>query len=295
MLIDKVLEVGLEHHGARLDIFLAKSLDKYSRSMFSNWIKSGFIKVNNFASLQKEKLKIGDKVSIAVPDMPIKENWHKPQDIPLDIVFEDDELLFINKQAGLVVHPGAGNYDNTLVNALLYYSPSLENIPRSGIVHRLDKDTTGIMVVAKTLAAHNSLVEQLQTKTIQKKYYALVEGMLHGSATIETFIARHPRNRLKMAVASSGKNSVTHYKVLKNFSDMTLLDITLETGRTHQIRVHMAHMRHPIIGDKVYNKISSLIDRQALHAYELSLTHPTTAKILTIQASLAADIKNING
>jgi 23S rRNA pseudouridine1911/1915/1917 synthase len=225
----------------------------------------------------------------------------------LDIMYEDDALLVINKSAGCVVHPGAGNPTGTLMNGLLWHNETLATLPRAGIVHRLDKDTTGLMVVAKSLTAHHSLVSQLQERTVSREYLALVNGTLVAGGTLDQPIGRHPIDRKKMAVTESGREAITHYRVEERFPDHTLLAVRLETGRTHQIRVHMAHIRHPLFGDPVYGQRTrfparcteagqaciAAFHRQALHAFRLSLIHPDTQETVSWEAPLPADMRHL--
>jgi len=233
-------------------------------------------------------------------------DW-QAEDIPLDIVFEDDTILVINKSANFVVHPAAGNYSGTVLNALLYHCPSLISVPRAGIVHRLDKDTTGLMVVAKTLQAHTNLVAQLQARSVRREYEAVVTGVVIAGGTVDQPVGRHAKQRTKMAVISDGKEARTHYKVIDRFDGHSHLRLKLETGRTHQIRVHMAHVRHPIVGDDVYagrlrlhkGASAELQDcikafgRQALHAKELELVHPSTGELVGWDSELPEDMLNL--
>jgi len=226
-----------------------------------------------------------------------------PQDIPLNIIHEDEALLVINKPAGLVVHPAPGNPDRTLVNALLHYCPALAELPRAGIIHRIDKDTTGLMVVAKTLTAHTQLVQQLQAREIKREYLALVKGEMISGSSIDQPIGRHPSQRTKMAVVGKGKPAITHYRIKQRFGHYTLLHVQLETGRTHQIRVHLAYIHHPIVGDPTYGgrlqfpkdisedlqQTLTHFKRQALHAWRLTLDHPVSKQQLSFQAEPPAD------
>jgi 23S rRNA pseudouridine1911/1915/1917 synthase len=237
----------------------------------------------------------------AEPEVQV--TW-EAEPISLDIVYEDEHLLVINKPAGLVVHPAAGHADGTLVNALLNHAPEVENLPRAGIVHRLDKDTSGIMVVARSLIAHTSLVDQLQTRTMGREYEAVVVGSLTGGATVDAPIGRHPQDRKRMAVVSSGKPAVTHYRLLERFAAHTHIQCKLESGRTHQIRVHMTHVRHPLVGDPVYGgrlrlpkgtteelrQALAAFSRQALHARRLTLEHPETGETLSWEVPLPEDM-----
>jgi len=240
----------------------------------------------------------------AEPEVQV--TW-EAEPITLDIVYEDEHLLVINKPAGLVVHPAAGHADGTLVNALLNYAPEVENLPRAGIVHRLDKDTSGIMVVARSLIAHTSLVNQLQERTMGREYEAVVVGSLTGGATVDAPIGRHPQDRKRMAVVSSGKPAVTHYRLIERFAAHTHVRCKLESGRTHQIRVHMTHVRHPLVGDPVYGgrlrlpkgtteelrDVLAAFHRQALHARQLTLEHPETGEILSWEVPLPEDMVHL--
>lgn len=230
-------------------------------------------------------------------------SW-QAEEITLDIVYEDEHLLVINKPAGLVVHPAAGHADGTLVNALLNYAPEVENLPRAGIVHRLDKDTSGVMVAARSLVAHTSLVDQLQTRTMGREYDAVVVGTLTGGATVDAPISRHPRERKKMAVVPSGKSAVTHYRLVERFAAHTHIRCKLESGRTHQIRVHMAHVKHPLVGDPMYGgrlrlpkgtteelrEALAAFNRQALHARQLTLEHPETGETMSWEVPVPEDM-----
>ena len=248
--IEQIAIVPAEDCGRRLDQVAAERFPEFSRSRLQQWIKSGDLLVDGQQLPAKQKLLGGEELSISTR-LKAEGDW-QPQDIPLDVVHEDEHIIVINKQVDLVVHPAAGNRDGTLLNGLLYHCPQLESIPRGGIVHRLDKDTTGLMVVAKTLAAHTDLVAQLQARTVSREYEAVVTGSMIGGGLVDQPIGRHPRQRVKMAVVSDGKEARTHYRVLQRFAGHTHIRLKLETGRTHQIRVHMASIKHPIVGDEVY-------------------------------------------
>lgn len=302
---DITLNIPMHLGGERLDIALQKMLPEHSRSRLQAWIKAGLVTLNNEATTAKTKVWGGEKVNVKPQDNP-QEQAFLPENIPLDIVYEDDELLVINKPAGLVVHPAAGNWSGTLLNALLYHAPQLAEIPRCGIVHRLDKDTSGLLVVAKTLEAQTSLVRQLQARTVKREYRAIVWGQIWRNGTINQPIGRHPHARTKMAVTRTGKPAVTHYEVLERFGVHTYLRCVLETGRTHQIRVHLQFLKAPMLGDPVYG-IGNIIPhklmtqtlkdavsgfkRQALHAIRLGLIHPKTHQPMEWQIELAADMK----
>lgn len=307
--IQQNLIIPREHHQQRLDAVLAKMLPDFSRSQISAWIKDGSIRVNQALCKPKDKVRENDQVDIRVEFNPIDTDFAycQAQPIPLEIVYEDDDLLVINKPAGMVVHPGAGNKDNTLVNALLYHEPNLQHLPRAGIIHRLDKDTTGLLVVAKSLEAHTDLIRQMQARDIKRHYITLVQGHLISGGVIDTGFGRHHANRLKMAVHEAGRQAITHYHINKQYQEFTLLDVELMTGRTHQIRVHLAHINHPVVGDPLYggrirfpaNASHDLRERlqqfkrQALHAVNLSFYHPRTHNALTCTAPLPDDFQNL--
>ena len=278
--------------GKRLDQALAKLFPTHSRERIKSWILAGECKVGG--SVWRPKDKVVGLENIEIKAALVAQTDWQAEDLPLDIVYEDEQLLVINKPANCVVHPAAGNYSGTLVNALLHHDPGLTKIPRAGVVHRLDKDTTGLLVVAKTLAAHTSLVNQLQARTMTRIYEAIVVGIFPAGGTINKPIARHPTNRKKMSVQNNGKVAITHYRVLKKFNNHTHICVQLETGRTHQIRVHMAHVHHPVVGDKTYCRraLAPLYtcNRQALHAKELALVHPTTGKQMSWQIPLPEDM-----
>lgn len=286
----------------RLDQAAAELMPEHSRSRLQSWIKSGALTVNGEVRKPRDRVALDDRLVLdAEPEAQV--SW-RAEEIALDIVYQDEHLLVINKPAGLVVHPAAGHADGTLVNALLNHAPEVENLPRAGIVHRLDKDTSGIMVVARSLTAHTSLVDQLQTRTMGREYEAVVVGTLTGGATVDAPVGRHPQERKKMAVVASGKPAVTHYRLVERFAAHTHVRCKLETGRTHQIRVHMAHVKHPLVGDPQYGgrlrlpkgttdelrQALSAFHRQALHARQLTLEHPKTGEVLTWQAPMPEDM-----
>ena len=291
--------------GQRLDIALQQMLPEHSRSRLQAWIKEGLVTLDATRTTAKTKVWGGEKMAILLPENP-QENAFKPENIPLNIVYEDDTLLVINKPAGLVVHPAAGNWSGTLLNALLYYLPQLAEIPRCGIVHRLDKDTSGLLVVAKTLEAQTNLVRQLQARTVKREYRAIVWGQLWRNGKVDEPIGRNPHNRKKMAIVRGGRPAVTHYEVLERFGVNTYVRCNLETGRTHQIRVHMQFLKAPLLGDPAYG-IGNIIPhklmtqtlkdavagfkRQALHAIKLGLVHPKTNQFMEWQIELADDMK----
>ncbi|MGZ8261434.1 MAG: 23S rRNA pseudouridine(1911/1915/1917) synthase RluD [Methylotenera sp.] len=291
--------------GLRLDVALQRLLPEHSRSRLQAWIKSGLVTVDTQASTAKTKVWGGEQVVVEVQAKP-ETYAFTAEDIPLDIVFEDEHILVINKPAGMVVHPAAGNWEGTLLNALLFHAPQLHDVPRAGIVHRLDKDTSGLLVVAKTLAAQTNLVRQLQARTVKREYRAIVWGQIWRNGVIDQPIGRDPRSRTKMAINRMGKPAVTRYEVLERFSVQTYMRCNLETGRTHQIRVHMQYLKAPIVGDPVYgfrgivpiramtqtlrDEVSQF-NRQALHAIKLGLLHPETNEFMEWQIELADDMK----
>ncbi len=289
--------------GLRLDQALAKMFPDYSRSRLKAWVLEGAVLVDGETMRPRDRVDGGEEVEVS----PVAETaiHSDPEAIPLDIVYEDDALLIVNKPAGLVVHPGAGNPTGTLMNGLLHHTPSLAELPRAGIVHRLDKETTGLLLVARTLPAHTALVRALSEREISRHYHAVCQGVLTGGGTIDAPVGRHPVDRTRMSVVDIGKPAVTHYTVFERFRAHTYIDVRLETGRTHQIRVHFAHRRHPLVGDPVYGgrlaipsgASEPLIDvlrgfkRQALHAAKLSLTHPTDGTPLAVEAPLPEDFR----
>lgn len=289
------LTVPPEKAGQRLDAFIAGETS-FSRSAVQRMIDSGDVLLNMKEAPSKAKVKAGDEVSVTPPMPEITDIL--PQDIPLDIVYQDADIAVINKPKGMVVHPAAGNPDGTLVNAIMYHIKDLSGIGgevRPGIVHRIDRMTSGLLVIAKNDKAHVFLSDQLKTHAVSRVYYALCEGNFReDSGTVDAPIARHRTDRKKMAVDPNGRSAVTHWRVLERFGDMTLLRVELETGRTHQIRVHMAYIKHPIVGDEVYGhaKNSLGIVGQALHAGELRLTHPATGEEMVFTAPLPEEFVN---
>lgn len=295
-----------EASGRRLDQVLAELFPDFSRSRLQQWLKAGEVLLDGKVVAPRYRVFGGEAVEIGAELLPA-DNEVRAQAIALDIRFEDAHLLVVNKPAGLVVHPAAGNPDGTLQNALLYYDPTLASLPRAGIVHRLDKDTSGLMVVARSLAAHNSLVGQLQARTMHREYQALVQGEMTAGGSVDAPIGRHPRDRLRMAVVASGKPAVTHYRVLERFAAYTLVMAQLETGRTHQIRVHMASIHHPLVGDPLYGgrlrlpagrserlrAALSTFQRQALHARRLELCHPASGEQVGWEAEMPADFAGL--
>ncbi|TWX66559.1 23S rRNA pseudouridine(1911/1915/1917) synthase RluD [Colwellia sp. C1TZA3] len=289
--------------GKRFDQTLAEMFPDYSRSRLKEWILAGHVTIDGLV-VDKPREKIFGGEEIAIDTEVESEVRFQAQDLPLDIVYEDDDILVINKPAGFVVHPGAGNPDGTVLNALLHHCPQLDVVPRAGIVHRLDKDTTGLMVVAKTIAAQTNLVESLQAREITREYEAIASGIMTAGGLVDQPIGRHATKRTHMAVTFSGRPSVTHYRVMEKFRLHTRLRLRLETGRTHQIRVHMAHITHPLAGDPVYGgrprppknaseelrEMLRQFKRQALHAAMLSLYHPITGEQMTWHADVPEDM-----
>ncbi|WP_256091538.1 23S rRNA pseudouridine(1911/1915/1917) synthase RluD [Candidatus Thiosymbion oneisti] len=291
--------------GRRLDQVLAELLPEYSRSRLQRLLDQGLVLVDGRTRRRRDKVRGGEEIRLKLVPEPC--NLCVAQPIALDILFEDDQLLVVNKPAGLVVHPAAGNRDGTLQNALLHHLPQLDSVPRAGIVHRLDKDTSGLLVVAKTLLAHKSLVDQLQRRSLYREYRALVQGILVAGGTIDAPIGRDPLRRTKMAVVSGGRPAVTHYRVRERFDAHTLLAVRLQTGRTHQIRVHMVHIRHPLVGDRTYGgrprppqgagvRLTEALQgfpRQALHATALGCDHPLTGTAMHWEIPLPGDMHEL--
>jgi len=297
------LEIPPDCAGLRLDQALARLLPEWSRSRLQAWILEKRVSIEGAEASPKQKVWGGEKVSVE-PQRHSSETTHAAEAIALDIVYEDDALMIINKSAGLVVHPGSGNWQGTMLNALLHHAAQLSSLPRAGIVHRLDKDTSGLLVVAKTLEAQTSLVRQLQSHSVKREYLALVLGHVAHDSQVDAPVGRHPVQRTKMAITASGKEARTHYRILEQFDGCTLLQCNLETGRTHQIRVHMHSIGHPLVGDPVYGgkpkkvalEIGRLLagfPRQALHAQRLALNHPQTGKIMTWEAPLPQDLMQL--
>jgi 23S rRNA pseudouridine1911/1915/1917 synthase len=288
--------------GKRFDLALAELFPDYSRSRLAEWIKSGDALLDGERRRPRDPVRGGESVTLtAVTGV---ETGAQAEEIPLTIAFEDADVLVIDKPAGLVVHPGAGNPRGTLVNALLHFDPKLAEMPRAGIVHRLDKDTSGLMVVARNLRAHAALVEQLSARDVQRQYLAVVMGPMIAGGTVDAPIGRHPTDRVRMAVVKNGRDAVTHYRVRERFRAHTLVECRLETGRTHQIRVHMAHIKHPIVGDPVYSRLANprgasaeLVQvlrefrRQALHAEKLSFAHPVGGETVSVETAMPADLQ----
>ena len=285
--------------GLRLDQGVARLWPKHSRSRLQNWIREGRIRLDGVVVKEpKHKLWGGELVEMeeALDERALSS---LPEAIPLNIVHEDEAIIIIDKPAGLVVHPGSGNWSGTLLNALLHHDPALEHVPRAGIVHRLDKETSGLMVVARTLEAQTDLVRQLQARTVKRYYQALVRGSVERGGTVDAPIGRHPAQRTKMAVVKTGRPARTHYRVVERFIDCTLVECALETGRTHQIRVHMTSIGHPLVGDPVYGGGTSRVPigpefaRQALHARRLGLVHPATGKPMLWKSNIPEDMAEL--
>ncbi|MFM1885390.1 MAG: hypothetical protein RL026_547 [Pseudomonadota bacterium] len=300
-----------EHHltlpedpaGRRLDVVLAALLPQYSRSRIAGWIKEGAVQLQGRPAKPKDLVFGGEAVALRA-ELPPDESV-LPQAIALEVRYQDAQLLVVDKPVGLVVHPGAGNPSGTLQNALLAWDPKLATVPRAGIVHRIDKDTSGLLVVARSIEAHAALVEMLREHAIHREYLALVVGRVTGGGTVDQPIGRHRTDRLKMAIRADGRDAVTHYRVAERFRNHTLLRVNLETGRTHQIRVHMAHVGHPLVGDPVYGGRRQLtagedpaaraallaFRRQALHAARLAFEHPITGQAIEVESTPPADLQ----
>lgn len=280
--------------GMRLDAALARLYPEYSRSRLQAWLRDGRIRIDGTTAEVKHKVCGGETIALAAE--PAVTAVDRPEAIGLAICFEDEHLLVIDKPAGLVVHPGNGNWSGTLMNALLHHEPRLAEVPRAGIVHRLDKDTSGLLVVAKTLIAQTHLVRQLQARSVRRHYLAVVHGSVTAGGTVDAPIGRHPVQRTRMAVVDSGREARTHYTVRERFAAATLIECRLETGRTHQIRVHMASLGFPLVGDPVYGKrktadtLLAAFSRQALHAWRLALIHPATGAELAWESPLPDDM-----
>ena len=299
-------DIDQSHAGKRLDVVLAQLYPDYSRSRLQSWLKQGLLTLDGKPATASFKVRGGERVELSgIPETDASEV--EAQNIPLDIVHQDEHLLVIDKPAGLVMHPAAGNPDNTVQNGLLHFDPELVKIPRAGIVHRLDKDTTGLFVVARTLKAHQSLVSQLQERSMGRRYLAIVHGHMVSGGSIDQPIGRHPRDRKRMAVVKGGKEAVTHYRIQQKFTAHTALQVKLESGRTHQIRVHMSHLNHPLVGDTTYGgrpRYPAGLDqesrdtigkfaRQALHAFRLDLQHPDSGERLSWQREPPEDMQQL--
>ena len=290
------LRLNSEFCGMRLDKVLAQLVPQYSRSRLQQWIDEGHVSVDGRPARSKTTM-LGDEAVSVEPQAAPEDLAFAPEAMPMAILHEDEAIIVIDKPAGLVVHPAAGNWSGTLLNGLLHHSPALAGVPRAGIVHRLDKDTSGLMVVAKTLTAQTDLVRQLQARTVKREYLALVWGTPQASGTVDAAIGRHRRDRIKMAVSehSSAKPAVTHFRRMATGAldgrPVSLLLCQLETGRTHQIRVHMQSLGFPLVGDQLYGKphLAGVFPRQALHAYQLGLTHPVSGAHLEWSVAIPGD------
>jgi len=296
------LEFSIDQAGLRLDQALARALPQYSRARLQSWIEAGAVKVDGRQPRPRDKIQGGEHVRIEARLEP--ETRVAAEDLPIDVVYKDKGIFILNKPAGLVVHPGAGNANHTLQNALLALDPKLSLVPRAGLVHRLDKDTSGLMVVARTPEAHAALVEAISARDVERAYLAICVGVMTGGGTVDEPIGRHRTLRVRMAVRADGREAVTHYRVLKRFRGHTFVRAELETGRTHQIRVHLDHIGFPLVGDPVYGTrrripkgagaalIAALdnFKRQALHATRLALEHPLTGKTLEWEAPVPPDM-----
>lgn len=291
--------------GKRLDQALSIMFPDFSRARLQRWIRDGHVTVNGVSMRPRDQVFGGELVELTVK-LEDETQW-QPQALPLDIIYEDDSIIIINKPPGVVVHPGAGNIDGTLSNALLHHASELESIPRAGVVHRIDKDTSGLLVIARTLQAQKSLVEQLQARAFEREYEALTQGVMTAGGTVDAPIGRHPVNRLRQAVVASGKEAITHYRVKEKFRAHTYISVKLETGRTHQIRVHMAHIHYPLVGDPLYGgrlripanatpELESTLRnfrRQALHAGRLGFLHPRTKEAVEWQVPMPEDMDQL--
>ncbi len=288
--MERIEALYSENCSIRLDVFTAETAE-ISRSRAAKLMEGGNVTVNGVTVSKNTKLKFGDKVEIVIPEPELYDA--KPENIPLDIVYEDNDLLVVNKPKGMVVHPAAGNYNGTLVNALMYHCgdslSGINGIMRPGIVHRIDKNTSGLLIVAKNDMAHTVLAEQIKAHSFTREYAAVVYGNIKSdSGTVDAPIARHPKERKQMAIVEGGRNAVTHYKVIERLKGFTYLNLRLETGRTHQIRVHMAHIGHPVAGDEVYGpkKVITSLSGQCLHAKKIGFIHPRSGEYLEFDSQL---------
>ena len=305
---DKVVktEPGEESIGLRLDKVVAEWLTDYSRARLQSWISEGAITVNGETVAPRYRIRGGELIEAVIPEPASQNQEVGPENIPLQVHYSDDQLHVINKPAGLVMHTAPGNLNGTLQNALLYLDPDLANLPRAGIVHRLDKDTSGLVMIARTLESHFSLVQQLQERRVHRVYDAIVHGEMVAGGTVDEPIGRHPVDRKRMAVNEKGKRAVTHYRVIEKFKRHCHIEAKLETGRTHQIRVHMSHIQHPLVGDAVYGRrnlpggvseeLKKMIvgfPRQALHARELGIEHPASGEEVQWQEDMPQDMQQL--
>ncbi len=284
------LVIPVEMAGLRLDQALARLMPQESRSRLARLIEEGHVRLDGKGAAVRSKVRSGETVEVDLKPRPAA-GAARAQAIGLTVVHEDEDLLVIDKPAGLVVHPGSGNWEGTMLNALLHHSPASASLPRGGIVHRLDKDTSGLLVVAKSETSQLALVRQLQARTVKRTYVALARGKVASAGKVDAPVGRHPVHRTRMAVVASGKPAVTRYRIRERFAAHTLLECELETGRTHQIRVHLASIGHPLEGDAVYSgRGPRLLDRQALHAWKLGFIHPRTAAAVSFESPLPADL-----
>lgn len=304
-LIQQSFHIEKQQAGNRLDNALHRLLPEYSRTRIQYWIQQGFVSVNDELCKPRQKVLDGDLIELDVPEQIRISD--RPQAVDFEILYQDEDIIVVNKPANLVVHPAAGHQDGTLVNGLLAHESRLEQLPRAGIVHRLDKDTTGIMVIARNLTAHSWLIEQLQQRLVKREYVAVTRGVVTAGRSIDACIGRHPQNRKKMSVQTGGKPAITHFQVARKFNHYSLIKIQLETGRTHQIRVHMAYINYPLLGDRVYGgreripagihealrPVIQNFSRQALHAERLSFEHPRSHKLVSFDAPLPEDFENL--
>lgn len=293
------LTVPADLAGLRLDQALAQLLPEHSRSRIAAWVRSDQVRVQGCTAKPKQKVWGGERIEVDAVPLP-EVTAFQPQALGLDIVYEDDDLIVIDKPAGLVVHPGSGNWQGTMLNALLHHAEALANLPRAGIVHRLDKDTSGLLVVAKTLPTHTSLVRQLQERSVTRIYCAFVHGDVERAGVVDAPIGRHPTQRTRMAIVSGGRTARTRYRPVEHYPGATRLECQLDTGRTHQIRVHLTSIDHPLIGDPVYKSgargaLPPEVDlqRQALHALKLELDHPRTGERMRWSSPLPADLRTL--
>ena len=300
------IEIPDDYCGKRLDQSIASLLPEYSRSRLQHWIREGKVLVDGKIRRPRDAVHGGEKIVVDATEVALSTHC-EAEDLPVSTIYADEDLIVVNKAAGMVVHPAAGNYTGTLQNALLFHYPDLIAIPRAGIVHRLDKDTSGLMVVARSLKAHKSLVEQLQTRQMGREYEAVVYGVMVAGGTVDEPVGRHPVDRKRMAVVPNGKSAISHYRVIKKFRQHTHIRVKLESGRTHQIRVHMTHIKYPLIGDPVYGgrhrvpagaseRLVDIINhfpRQALHAIQLELVHPSSGETMRWQSRLPDDIQQL--
>ena len=301
----QLVEIPPECAGQRLDQALTGFFPDHSRAQIQQWIRAGQVRLNDTPLRGRDKVKGGEQIAVTVPEA-VEAPW-LAQDIPLEILFEDEELLVVNKPAGLVVHPGAGNAEGTLLNALIHYAPELKTLARAGIVHRLDKETSGLLVVARSDRARLALIEQLQERSVGREYLAVVVGVMVSGGTVDAPIGRHPTQRTRMAVTTQGRPAVSHYRVVTRYRAHTLVRVSLESGRTHQIRVHLAHVHYPVVGDPVYGGRLKLpagcgevlthalrgFRRQALHATRLGLIHPVTGEELSWTRPMPEDMQQL--